>query len=91
LLNPDFRDMLSALLAERVEFLIVGSYAVAAHGSARATADIDLWVRPDETNSKRVMQALVRFGAPTSNLTEKDFQAPDLVFQMVHRHGGSTF
>jgi hypothetical protein len=82
LLNPDFRDMLSALLAEKVEFLIVGSYAVAAYGTARATADIDIWVRPSEPNSRLVMKALVRFGAPTSNLTAADFQSEDLVFQM---------
>ena len=36
-LNPDFRDMLSAFIAERVEFLLVGAYALAAHGVPRAT------------------------------------------------------
>jgi predicted nucleotidyltransferase len=82
LLNPDFRDMLSALRAEQVEFLIVGSYAVAAHGSARATEDIDIWVRPSAENAGRVMRALMRFGAPTSSLKAQDFQSEDLIFQM---------
>ena len=36
LLNPDFRDMLSALCAEKAEFLIVGAYALAAYGHPRA-------------------------------------------------------
>jgi hypothetical protein len=82
LLNPDFRDIISALHAERVEFLIVGSYAVAAHATARATEDLDIWVRNSPENSVRVMRALYRFGAPTSNLSEADFQSPDLIFQM---------
>ena len=82
MLNPDFRDIISAFHAEHVEFLIVGSYAVAAYGGERATADIDLWVKPSGENSERVMRALVRFGAPTSNLSERDFQSDDLIFQM---------
>jgi hypothetical protein len=82
LLNPDFRDILSALRAENVEFLLVGSYAVAVHGRARATEDLDIWVRPSEENSKQLMRALLRFGAPTSSLTAKDFQIEDVVFQM---------
>jgi hypothetical protein len=82
LLNSDFRDILCSLLDESVEFLLVGSYAVAVHGRARATEDLDIWVRPSEANSHRVMQALLRFGAPTSSLSAQDFQSADLVFQM---------
>jgi hypothetical protein len=45
LLNKDFRDILSAFSEEKVEFMLVGAYAVAAHGVPRATGDIDLWIR----------------------------------------------
>ncbi|RLS37362.1 MAG: hypothetical protein DWH78_07770 [Planctomycetota bacterium] len=45
--NPDFKDMLSALSEAKIDFLLVGAYAVAAHGHPRATGDLDLWVRPD--------------------------------------------
>ena len=82
MLNPDFCDILSALRDESVEFLNVGSYAVAAHGCPRATEDLDIWVRPSEPNSRRVMRALIQFGAPTSRLSPADFQSDDLVFQM---------
>lgn len=37
MLNSDFRDILSAFCEERVEFMLVGAYAVAAHGLPRAT------------------------------------------------------
>jgi hypothetical protein len=40
MLNPDFRDILFAFNAERVEYLLVGAYAVAAHGLPRPTGDI---------------------------------------------------
>lgn len=47
MLNKDYREMLQLLLEERAEFLVVGAYAMAAHGVPRATGDIDLWVRPN--------------------------------------------
>jgi hypothetical protein len=81
-LNPDYAEMLSALSAENAEFLIVGAFAVAAHGIPRATGDIDIWVNPDPANAERVWRALQRFGAPLANLVPSDFTQTDLVFQM---------
>lgn len=48
-MNPDFRDMLSAFNAEGVEYLVVGAYALAAHGLPRATGELGLedLERPD--------------------------------------------
>ncbi len=46
MLNEDYRDMLHALSDEKVKFLLVGAYALAAHGYPRATMDIDIWVMP---------------------------------------------
>jgi hypothetical protein len=79
LLNPDFRDMLSALSDERADFLLVGAYAVAAHGIPRATADLDLWVRPSDANAERVERALMRFGAPASAIRRDDLLSPGVV------------
>ncbi len=56
-MNPDFLDILSAFSEERVEFLVVGAYALAVHGLPRATGDIDLWVRPTRDNARRVRAA----------------------------------
>jgi hypothetical protein len=82
LLNPDFRDILSEFCAAGVEFLLVGAYALAAHGLPRATGDIDLWLRCSPENAHRVMTALARFGAPLTNVTEKDFLGPGMVVQI---------
>jgi hypothetical protein len=83
-LCPDFQDMLLALSASKAEFLIVGGYAVAWHGHARSTGDIDLLVRPSAENAPRVFEALVRFGAPVTaaGLTVADFTKKDLVYQI---------
>ena len=81
-MNRNFRDILSALSAEGVEFLIVGAYALAVHGLPRATGDLDIWVRPTQENAQRVWQALLRFGAPLASMEVKDFHTPDIVFRM---------
>ena len=46
-MSPDFRDLLSEFNAHRVESLVVGTYAMAAHGRVGATGDFDVWVRPE--------------------------------------------
>src|SRR5881628_3397933 len=82
LLNPDFRDILSMFLEEGVDFLVVGAYAVAAHGLARATKDIDLWDQCSEKNAARIVAALTRLGAPLSDIKEKDFLQPGITYQI---------
>jgi hypothetical protein len=82
MLNPDFKDILSCLKEEEAEFLIVGAYALAAHGLPRATGDIDIWVRRSAENAAKVLRALSAFGAPLSNLTEQDFISPETVLQI---------
>jgi predicted nucleotidyltransferase len=82
MLNEDYRDMLHALSDEKVKFILVGAYALAAHGYPRATMDIDIWVMPSPENADAVLRALRRFGAPLHNLTKKDLQKDGTVFQI---------
>jgi hypothetical protein len=81
-MNRDFVEMLSALSAAGAEYLIVGAYAMAAHGWPRATGDIDIWVRPTQENASRVLRALETYGAPLFDLTIDDLVRPDTVFQI---------
>jgi hypothetical protein len=81
-LNQDYKDILSALLNKKVDFLLVGAYALAVHGLPRATGDIDLWIKRDETNVKNLLHALTLFGAPLSQITEKDFLTKGIVYQI---------
>lgn len=82
--NPDFLDMIAALREEGAEFLVVGAFAMAAHGVPRATGDLDLWVRPEPENAQRVWRALERFGAPVevAELTVQDLTSPGMVYQI---------
>ena len=80
--HPDFRDLLALLNEHEVEYLIVGGYALAFHGVPRFTGDIDVFVRPEPKNAKRILDALSDFGFQFSNLNVDDFLSPDKVIQL---------
>lgn len=81
-MNPDYKDLLSAFNAHGVDYLVVGAYALAAHGRVRATGDLDIWVRPAPDNAIRVLKALTAFGAPLHDLTVADMSQPGVIFQV---------
>jgi len=82
MLNEDYKDILHALSEEKVRFILVGAYALAAHGYPRATMDIDIWVMPSPDNADAVLRALRRFGVPLHNLTKEDLQTDGTIFQI---------
>ena len=63
-LPQDFADLLIELHAADVEFLLVGGWAVILYGHVQATDEMDIFVRPSETNARRLVTALETFGAP---------------------------
>ncbi|HSB08698.1 MAG TPA: hypothetical protein VLM38_04265 [Blastocatellia bacterium] len=81
-MNRDFRDLLAEFNVQGVEYLIVGAHALAAHGHVRATKDLDVWVRPNAENAKRVLKALKEYGTPLHDLTETDLARDGTVFQI---------
>ena len=82
MLNKDYREMLQYLSDEGVRFLLVGAYALAAHGFPRATRDIDLFVWANPQNAASLVRALERFGAPLRNVSAADFASEGTVFQI---------
>lgn len=82
MLNEDYKEMLQLLLEERVDFIIVGAYALGAHGYPRATGDIDIWIKPDDNNSLKVYKALSKFGAPLEQINIDDFSKEGVIFQI---------
>ena len=79
--QPDFRDLLALLNTHKVDYMIVGAYALAFHGAPRYTGDIDILVKPDEVNAQRIMAALDEFGFGSTGLSAVDFESPDKVIQ----------
>jgi hypothetical protein len=82
MLNNDYRDILLALSNRKVKFLLIGAYAMAAHGYPRSTIDSDLWIMPDAENAVLVLKALEDFGAYIGSLSVDDLQKEGLVFQI---------
>jgi len=89
-MSPDFKDLLSEFNAHGVEYIVVGAFALAAHGRIRATGDLDVWVKPTKANAKRVLRALAAFGAPTSKLREDDLRLPARCSRSALRRCAST-
>lgn len=46
ILTKDFIEFIECCVAREVKFLIVGGYALEAHGHPRATKDLDVWIGP---------------------------------------------
>lgn len=83
MLNRDFKEFAGLLDARGVDYLVVGGYALAAHGHPRYTGDIDFWVRPEPGNIARLLAALQDFGFGSLGLGAHDFAA-DTVVQLGH-------
>ncbi|PJB29879.1 hypothetical protein CO110_03465, partial [Candidatus Desantisbacteria bacterium CG_4_9_14_3_um_filter_40_11] len=56
--QSDFRDLLALFNAHKVDYMIVGAYALAYHGVPRYTGDIDILVHPDSQNAQHILCAL---------------------------------
>lgn len=82
LLTPDFIEFIECCARRDVKFLVVGGYAVAAHGHPRATKDLDVWLLIDPTNAEHVVQALDDFGMGSVGLAADDFLEPEIVIQL---------
>lgn len=80
--TKDFIEFIECCAAREVKFLIVGGYALAAHGHPRATKDLDVWVLMDEDNAVRLVAALDDFGMGSVGLVPADFLEPEIVVQL---------
>ena len=81
-IQSDFRDLLESFNKNRVEYVIVGGYALAFHGAPRYTGDLDILVNASEDNAHRILQALNEFGFGAAGLSTLDFREPNKVIQL---------
>ena len=80
--QKDFKELLELFNKHKVEYVIVGAYALAFHGCPRYTGDLDLFVKPDSINAKKVIEAIKEFGFESLQLTADDFSSPEKVVQL---------
>ena len=83
LFTEEHQQLLSALIKDNVEFMLVGGYAVIHYGYDRNTGDLDIWLRTGNENRDKLINALRRFGiinAHLKTLNDMDFTNPVAVF-----------
>ncbi len=81
-LENEFQEFLRSLNSNKVEYLLIGGYAVILNGHIRNTNDLDVCVSADPENAKRVVKALVEFGFAVPGLEESLFTTPKSVVRM---------
>lgn len=81
-LTSDFKDFLRLLNENKVEYLLVGGYAVGYYGYPRATADIDIWVALNSINAKKIVTVIKKFGFNPPQLSEALFLTKGKIIRM---------
>ena len=71
--NEDFKDFITALNNNEVEYILVGGYSVILHGYSRATGDLDIWVNKEKENYFKLVKAFKEFKMPVFDMTEDNF------------------
>jgi predicted nucleotidyltransferase len=61
-LPRDFKEFLKLLNSKKVEYLVIGGYAVGYYGYPRPTGDMDIWIRSNPDNAQKIVSALEEFG-----------------------------
>ncbi len=76
-LQVDFKEFLKLLASNRVEYLLIGGYAVGYYGYPRPTGDMDIWIGISPANARRVVKALREFDFTAS--TKKFLQENSVI------------
>ena len=77
----DTEKLLKLLKGHKVDFVVIGATAFPVHGYARATLDIDIFIRPKEGNAGRTWKALKEFGYDMTDISVDDLLAKKLLIR----------
>ena len=78
----DFKEFLQLLNSKKVEYLVIGGYAVGYHGYPRATGDMDIWISMNEKNALKMVNALKKFGFDIPELKKEMFLKKEKIIRM---------
>lgn len=95
----DLKRLLAALEAEKADYLLIGGYALLAHGYARATVDIDLLVPARRAAAGPIQRALLVLADRSArDLAPEWFEegegirvADEIAVDLVFRTCGETY
>ena len=68
----DTESLLKLLKEHKVDFVIIGATAFPIHGYARATLDLDIFLRPTKSNAEKIWHALKEFGYDVTDIKIED-------------------
>jgi predicted nucleotidyltransferase len=68
----DIESLLRSLNDHSVEYVLIGATAFPVHGYARATLDVDIFIRATPENAQRTRRALIDFGYDLTDVTDDD-------------------
>ena len=80
--SKDFKEFVELLIKHKVDYLVVGGYAVGIHGHPRYTGDLDIWLNISDENAQRILAAVNEFGFSSYKLSIKDFMKEGSVIQL---------
>jgi predicted nucleotidyltransferase len=81
-LDQNFKEFIALLNEHKVDYLIVGGYAVVVYGYHRFTGDLDIWVKPTSVNGQKLLGVLRDYGFGSLKLNENDFSRKNKVIQL---------
>jgi hypothetical protein len=81
-LPQDFKEFLALLNSEKIEYLVIGGYAVSFYGYPRPTGNLDVWVALHPNTAAKLVVALGKFGFASTNATPGLFLSPGRVVRM---------
>ena len=82
ILPQDFKEFISLLNENNVEYLVVGGYAVSYYGYPRYTGDMDIWINKTNENATKMVSVIRDFGFETPQLTIDNFNREHLVTRL---------
>jgi len=81
-LPNDFKEFLKLLNGNKVEYLLIGGYAIGYYGYPRATADMDIWIAMNPANADKVVTVLKEFGFNPADLSQELFLKEKQIIRM---------
>ena len=81
-LSSGLREFLELLNARGVDYVVVGAHSLAFHGRPRYTGDLDVLVRPSNSNAALLVALLKEFGFGKSEFRPSDFIEGDQIIQL---------
>ena len=81
-LPDDFKEFLKLCNAKKLEYMVIGGFAVAHYGYCRPTADIDIWIRRSDANAQRMVKVLQAFGFDQPGLNAVLFLEPEKMLRI---------